>query len=63
MAERKPEWPEAGDLIIANVETVADYAAYAKRDLRHISQMSSSWTRIIVNNTKAVGQGTFRREK
>ncbi|MGA3288795.1 MAG: hypothetical protein ABSD42_00950 [Candidatus Bathyarchaeia archaeon] len=29
MAERKSEWPEAGDLGIATIETVTDYGAYA----------------------------------
>jgi translation initiation factor 2 subunit 1 len=53
MAERKPEWPEAGDLIIATVETVTDYGAYAKLDeydkrgLLHVSEISSSWIRNI----------------
>ena len=48
MAERKPEWPEAGDLIIATIETVTDYGAYAKlgeynkRGLLHVSEISSS---------------------
>ena len=30
MAERKPEWPVAGDLVIATIERVTDYGAYAK---------------------------------
>jgi len=30
MAERKPESPEAGDIVIAIIETVTDYGAYAK---------------------------------
>ena len=30
MAERKRELPEAGDLVIATIETVMDYCAYAK---------------------------------
>lgn len=53
MAERKPEWPEAGDLIIATIETVTDYGAYAKLDeydkrgLLHVSEISSSWIRNI----------------
>ncbi|MCW4025837.1 MAG: translation initiation factor IF-2 subunit alpha [Candidatus Bathyarchaeota archaeon] len=53
MAERKPEWPEAGDLVIATVETVTDYGAYAKLDeydkrgLLHVSEISSSWIRNI----------------
>ena len=32
MAERKPEGPEAGNLVNATVETVTDYGAYAKLD-------------------------------
>jgi translation initiation factor 2 subunit 1 len=53
MVERKAEWPEAGDLVIATVETVTDYGAYAKLDeyskrgLLHVSEISSSWIRNI----------------
>jgi translation initiation factor 2 subunit 1 len=53
VAERKPEWPEAGDLIIGTVETVTDYGAYVKLDefgkrgLLHVSEISSSWIRNI----------------
>jgi translation initiation factor 2 subunit 1 len=53
MAERKPEWSEPGDLIIATIETVTDYGAYAKLDefskrgLLHVSEISSSWIRNI----------------
>jgi translation initiation factor 2 subunit 1 len=53
MAERKPEYPEVGDLVIATIETVTDYGAYAKLDeynkrgLLHISEISSSWIRNI----------------
>ena len=53
MAERKPEYPEIGDLIIATIETVTDYGAYAKLDeydkrgLLHVSEISSSWIRNI----------------
>ena len=53
MAERKPEWPEGGDLVITTIETVTDYGAYAKLDeyekrgLLHVSEISSSWIRNI----------------
>lgn len=53
MAERKPEWPETGDLVIATIETVTDYGAYVKLDeyekrgLLHVSEISSSWIRNI----------------
>jgi translation initiation factor 2 subunit 1 len=53
MAERKPEWPEVGDLVIATVESVTTYGAYAKLDeynkqgLLHVSEISSSWIRNI----------------
>ncbi len=53
MAERKPEYPEPGDLVIATIETVTDYGAYAKLDeygkrgLLHVSEISSSWIRNI----------------
>lgn len=53
MAVKKQEWPEAGDLIIATIQNVTDYGAYAKLDeydkqgLLHISEISSSWIRNI----------------
>jgi translation initiation factor 2 subunit 1 len=53
MALKKPEWPEVGDLVIATVEAVTDFGAYAKLDeydkkgLLHISEVSSSWIRNI----------------
>jgi translation initiation factor 2 subunit 1 len=53
MSERKPEYPEIGDLVIATIETVTDYGAYAKLDeydkrgLLHVSEISSSWIRNI----------------
>lgn len=53
MAARKPEWPEPGDLIIATIQSVTDYGAYAQLDeynkqgLLHISEISSSWIRNI----------------
>lgn len=30
MAERKLDWPEAGDLVIATIDAVTDFGAYAK---------------------------------
>ncbi len=53
MSEHKPEWPEVGDLVIATIETVTDYGAYAKLDeynkrgLLHVSEIASSWIRNI----------------
>jgi translation initiation factor 2 subunit 1 len=53
MTERKPQWPEIGDLVIATIETVTDYGAYVnldeynKRGLLHVSEISSSWIRNI----------------
>ena len=32
MAELKPEWPEAGDLIIAPTVKITDYGAYTSLD-------------------------------
>lgn len=49
----KQEWPEAGDLVIATIQNVTDYGAYAKLDeydkqgLLHVSEISSSWVRNI----------------
>jgi translation initiation factor 2 subunit 1 len=46
MSEHKPEWPEPGDLVIATIESVMDYGAYAnldeynKRGFLHISEIS-----------------------
>lgn len=53
MAERKPQWPEVGDLVIATIDKVTTYGAYAKLDeyekqgLLHVSEISSSWIRNI----------------
>ncbi len=30
MVERKPEWPEAGDLVIVATEVATNYGAYTK---------------------------------
>jgi translation initiation factor 2 alpha subunit (eIF-2alpha) len=52
MAEREPKWPEAGDPVIATVEAVTNYGAYAKLDgkceLLHIACIA-----------KSAGQGNF----
>ena len=48
MSEHKPQWPEPGDLVIATIESVMDYGAYAnldeynKRGFLHISEISSA---------------------
>jgi translation initiation factor 2 subunit 1 len=53
MSENKPEWPESGDLVIATIESVMDYGAYAnldeysKRGFLHISEISSARIRNI----------------
>jgi translation initiation factor 2 subunit 1 len=52
MAQSKPQWPEVGDIVIATIENVTDYGAYAKLDeydkwgLLHVSEISS-WIRNI----------------
>ena len=49
MSSKRPEWPEAGDLVIATIQNVTDYGAYAKLDeydkqgLLHVSEISSAW--------------------
>jgi translation initiation factor 2 subunit 1 len=53
MSEHKPEWPESGDLLIATIESVMVYGAYAnldeynKRGFLHISEISSARIRNI----------------
>lgn len=53
MSEHKSEWPEIGDLVIATIESVMDYGAYAnldefnKRGFLHISEISSARIRKI----------------
>ncbi len=47
MSELKPEWPENGELVIATIESIRDYGAYAnldeykRRGFLHISEISS----------------------
>jgi len=53
MSEHKPEWPEYGDLVIATIEKVVDYGAYAnleeynRQGLLHISEIASGRVRKI----------------
>lgn len=53
MSSKRPEWPEGGDLVIATIQNVTDYGAYAKLDeydkqgLLHVSEISSAWIRNI----------------
>jgi translation initiation factor 2 subunit 1 len=48
MSEHKPQWPEPGDLVMATIESVMDYGAYAnvdeynRRGFLHISEISSA---------------------
>jgi translation initiation factor 2 subunit 1 len=48
MSQHKPQWPEPGDLVIATIESVMDYGAYAnldeykRRGFLHISEISSA---------------------
>jgi translation initiation factor 2 subunit 1 len=58
MSEHKPEWPEFGELVIATIEKVTEYGAYAKLEeynkqgLLHISEISSSRVRRIRDYVK-----------
>jgi translation initiation factor 2 subunit 1 len=53
VSEHKLEWPESGELVIASIESVMDYGAYAnldeyqKRGFLHISEISSARIRNI----------------
>ena len=53
MSEHKSEWPEPGDLVIASIESVMDYGAYAnldeykRRGFLHISEIASARIRNI----------------
>ena len=58
MSENKPEWPEYGELVIATIEKVREYGAYAnleeynKQGLLHISEISSGRVRRIRDYVK-----------
>ena len=69
MAERKPEWPEVGDLAIATIvrfyvmtapkygmEVLAENYKRAEEVLQKIAQG------VVSNVVNACGRGTFRRE-
>jgi len=53
MAVKKAEWPEPGELVVASVQKITDYGAYAtldeygKEGLLHVSEVSSGWVRNI----------------
>lgn len=54
MVQKKPEWPEVGDLVVATVSKIQPYGAYVmldefdgKEGLLHISELSSSWVKNI----------------
>jgi len=53
MTTRKAEWPESGDLVLASIQRITDYGAYAtldeygKEGLLHVSEISSGWVRNI----------------
>jgi len=53
MSEQKSTWPEIGELVIATIENITEYGAYAKLDeytqrgLLHVSEISSSRIRNI----------------
>ena len=53
MTLRRAEWPEVGDLVIAEVQRITDYGAYVRLEeygkdgLLHISEVSSGWIRNI----------------
>jgi translation initiation factor 2 subunit 1 len=58
MSEHKPEWPEFGELVIATIEKVTDYGAYAKLEeynkqgLLHISEIANARIRRIRDYVK-----------
>ena len=53
MAAKKPEYPEAGELVLASVQRITDFGAYValdeygKEGLLHVSEVSSGWVRNI----------------
>jgi translation initiation factor 2 subunit 1 len=58
MSENKPEWPEYGELVIATIEKVTEYGAYAnleeynRQGLLHISEISTRRVRKIRDYVK-----------
>jgi translation initiation factor 2 subunit 1 len=53
MSSTKADWPEIGELVVATIEEIAGYGAYAtldeygKEGLLHISEISSTWVKNI----------------
>ena len=64
--ERKVEWPEVGDFVIATIQKITDYGAYVmldeynKQGLLHVSEVSSGWVRNIRDFVRE-GQKTVLR--
>jgi len=62
---KKVEWPEAGELVVATVERIADYGAYVMLDeygregLLHISEISSTWVKNIRDFIRRRGEKEF----
>jgi translation initiation factor 2 alpha subunit (eIF-2alpha) len=54
MAERKPEWREAGNLIITSKKAVTNYGAYVEFDENN---------KYILVANKACEQNIFRRDE
>ncbi len=54
MAERKPEWREAGNLTISSIKTVTNYGAYVELDENN---------KYILGANKVCRQDIFRREE
>ena len=77
MAERKPQWPELGDLTIAATEMITEYGSYAKLDeydklgVLPVSEIYSRENQkvvlnalnVLTNVSKASEQGIIRRDK
>jgi translation initiation factor 2 alpha subunit (eIF-2alpha) len=69
MAERKPQWPEVGDLVTATIESFTDYGAYANLEVsaenyKRAEEILQKVPQCVQSNiAKAGGHCTFRRDK